>query len=207
MLPVLIRIFERLLNYLFGKMLLTVFSVNTVRTSYHPDHKDFDFIKNERGELRVKDVIRRGDVLLCNQVSLLDFIFLEMNYSPIFTAVCFDGKRYGLRRIGMFELPFYAMGVKFPRTVSDGQLITDIEAVRGYVSQRPIVIFPEGSKTNGRGILAFEEDIVEMILAASEKKMRIHTVRFDYGYEFVSPYNTTDVFGFWTLARLITQVR
>lgn len=114
--PILIRVAERFFNFVFGKMLMTVFSVNTIVKSYHQDHKDFDFIKNERGDLRVRDVIGAGDVLLCNQVSLLDFVYLEMTYSPVFTAVATDGKGFGLRRIGILELPFFAMGIKFPRS-------------------------------------------------------------------------------------------
>jgi hypothetical protein len=76
--------------------------------------------KQERGELTVRDVIREGDVILSNQVSLLEFIFFEMAYSPMFTAIARraqDG-RYGLRKIGMLELPLYAMGIKFPTEVN-----------------------------------------------------------------------------------------
>jgi len=135
-------------------------------------------------------------------VSLLDFVYLEMTYSPVFTAVATDGQKFGLRRVGLLELPFFAMGIKFPR--SDAAVVTDLDQIAGYVSQRPIVIFPEGTKTNGRGILTFEEDIVSLILST---KRRIHAVRFDYGFEYASPYNTIDVYGLRSLAKIITQVR
>ena len=144
-------------------------------------------------------MIGAGDVLLCNQVSLRDFVYLEMTYSPVFTAVATDGKRFGLRRIGLLELPFFAMGIKFPR--SDAGVLTDLEQIPGHVSQRPIVVFPEGTKTNGRGILTFEDDIVSLITTT---KRRVHAVRFDYGFEFASPYNTVDVYGLRSLAKIIT---
>ena len=59
------------------------------------------------------------------------------------------------------------MGLKFPPEVknTDGNFFTDLNALKAslYVKSRPIVIFPEGTKTNGRGILHFEDDIVEML--------------------------------------------
>lgn len=65
----------------------------------------------------MNDVIGAGDVIISNHVSILEFLFLEMAYSPCFTAVCFDPetKKHGLRKLGMLELPFFAMGIKFPK--------------------------------------------------------------------------------------------
>ena len=34
---------------------------------------------------------------------------------------------------------------------------------------RPVVIFPEATKTNGRGILQFEDDIIAIILNAIDQ--------------------------------------
>ena len=58
---------------------------------------------------------------MCNQVSVLDYIFLEVGYSPLFTAVCQnkDTGKYGFRKLGFFEVPLYALGLKFPTKVDD----------------------------------------------------------------------------------------
>ena len=64
-------------------------------------------------------------------------------------------------------MPFYAIGIKFPREeLNEANFFTDIDALRTslYVKNRPIVVFPEGTKTNGRGILHIEDDIVKMIV-------------------------------------------
>ena len=140
-------------------------------------------------------------------MSFLEFIFLEMAYGPVFTAVATRNGKYGLRKIGMFELPFYAIGIKFPREeLNEANFFTDIGALKAslYVKNRPIVIFPEGTKTNGRGILHIEDDIVRLIVNC---KCKVHTLRFDYDFEYASPYNTTDVGGFKTLLKLLTQLR
>lgn len=108
----------------------------------------------------------------------------------------------------MFELPFFAIGIKFPKQVnqSEGNFYQDLKALRDsqYVKSRPIVVFPEGTKTNGRGILNFEEDIIQILVQAATDKLRIHTIRFDYQFEYVSPYNTTDVYGLFHLAKMLT---
>jgi len=90
------------------------------------------YSKSEKGELVVKDVIKSGDVIITNQISLLEFIYLEMKYSPLFTAVCYKAGKFGLRRIGILELPFYAMGIKFPQEVkeSDTNFFTDISVLK-----------------------------------------------------------------------------
>lgn len=65
--------------------------------------------------------------------------------------------------------------------------------------RRPVVIFPEATKTNGRGILNFEQDILDIILkAAYNKDVKLHTIRFDYDFVYNSPYNTVDPFGLKT---------
>ena len=166
--------------------------------------------KQERGELKVRDVIGQTDIIVSNQVSMLDFIFMEMAYAPVFTAVCTRNGKYGLRKIGMLELPWYAMGIKLPREeLNDKSFFTDLQELRDslYVRNRPIVVFPEGTKTNGRGILEIEPEVVRILVKAAEAGLKIHTIRFDYDFVYSSPYNTTDVRGLKTMLKLLTQVR
>lgn len=135
---------------------------------------------------------------------------MEMAYSPVFTAVCTRQGKYGLRKISTFELPFYAMGIKLPREeLNERAFFIDLTQLRNslYIKNRPIVVFPEGTKTNGRGILEIETDIVKIIVNAAESGLKIHSLRFDYDFVYTSPYNTTDLSGFKTLLRLLTQVR
>jgi hypothetical protein len=42
--PVLIRLFERLVNYMLCKSIMSVFSLNSVAATYHQDHKEYDFM-------------------------------------------------------------------------------------------------------------------------------------------------------------------
>jgi len=38
-------------------------------------------------------------------------------------------------------------------------------------------------------------------------KTSLHAIRFDYDFEYTSPYNTTDIIGLKTMVKLLTQVR
>ena len=93
---------------------------------------------------------------MCNNSSVLDYIYLEMAYSPLFTAVCQhkDTQKFGFRKLGFFEIIPYAMGLKFPIQVGQNELFDDLKKLRDsqYV-MRPVVIFPEATKTNGKGVL------------------------------------------------------
>ena len=126
--------------------------------------------KQESGELQVVDKIKTGgeDVIISNHVSFLEYIFLEKQYGPIFTQIASKNGKFGLRKLGLFEIPLAAIGLRFPPEVNatDANFFTDIKALRAslYVQSRPIVVFPEGTKTNGRGILQLEDDIVEILV-------------------------------------------
>lgn len=60
--------------------------------------------------------------------------------------------------------------------------------------KRPIVIFPQCAKTNGRGVLDFPANVPDM-LEKAKSDFKIHSLRFDYEFTYFSPYNTTDVLG------------
>lgn len=78
-------------------------------------------------------------------------------YGPVFTQIAHKNGKFGLRKLGLFEIPFAAIGLKFPQEVNgdDANFYSDLIALKNslYVKTQPIVVFPEGTKTNGRGIL------------------------------------------------------
>ena len=56
------------------------------------------------------------------------------------------------------------------------------------------MVFPEGTKTNGLGILNIDKDIVSMISNAGglDGNMRVSAIRFDHAFQYYSAYNSTD---------------
>lgn len=75
-----------------------------------------------------------------------------------------------------------------------------------YRGQRPVVLFPEGTKTNGLGILNIDEGVINMIAEAAniDNNMRLHAIRFDHFFSYYSSYNSTDSWGFWSFIGIIS---
>ena len=133
-----------------------------------------------------------------------------MNQSPLFTKIVYvelpNGEtKVGLRALGFFETLWSAIGLSFPETITSESPnvyynIKELIANSGfahYKGKRPVVIHPEGTKTNGLGVLEIPKDIVKMILEAGSLNgnLRIHSFRFDYEYKYFAPMNTTDSWG------------
>lgn len=74
------------------------------------------YSKNEKGELRVQDRVKSGDVIICNNVSFIDYLFLELSYAPLYTAVAINRQtgKFGIRKLGVLEITGHAIGIKFP---------------------------------------------------------------------------------------------
>ena len=111
-----------------------------------------------------------------------------------------DGQsKLGIRALSGIETFTHAMGIRFRDIVTEhnSNIFYSIKELKdaGYLGgRRPIVIMPEGSKTNGLGILNLEKEIVKMIAeaAGTDANQRVHSVRFDHLYKYFSPYNSYD---------------
>lgn len=89
-----------------------------------------------------------------------------MNQSPLFTKIVYvelpNGEtKVGLRALGFFETLWCAIGLSFPEIITSESPnvyynIKELIANSGflhYKGRRPVVIHPEGTKTNGLGVL------------------------------------------------------
>ena len=78
-------------------------------------------------------------------------------FSPVFVTadLVLGSDGMGLRVINGFELIKYAIGIKFPTRRAN--LCMSFKQLRDamYVKNRPLVFFPQCTRTNGRGVLDF----------------------------------------------------
>jgi len=76
-----------------------------------------------------------------------------------------------------------------------------------YKGLRPVVIMPEGTKTNGLGVLKIDKDVIKMIERAGglEENLRITAIRFEHTFKYFSPFNTTESWGFYNLMNVVAQ--
>ena len=115
--------------------------------------------------------------------------------------------------MGIFETLMCAIGLRFPEIVSsdNSNIYYDIKelienaGIFHYKGKRPIIIHPEGTKTNGLGVLNIDEDLIKMLDVASNFSLNIHSIRFDQEFRYWSPINTTDSLGLWNLICSIKQ--
>jgi len=63
------------------------------------------------------------------------------------------------------------------------------------------VIFLEGTKSNGQGVLAISEKLSSQLSGKV-----IHAIRFDFLFRFFSPFNTTDACGCKFLIRSLAEL-
>lgn len=206
--PVVIRWFERFSDKMVAQLLLNVTSFNNIKEQYHREDDGFDFTKWQKNELVVKKL--DGDVFITNQTCFVDWLYLILNYSPVFTKIVIvkaqGNRKAGLRVLGLFETLFHAIGIKFPETInSDSNTkvyfsIKELKQNNGFLCKNPnvpVVVMPEGTKTNGLGIIDIEKGIIEMLVEAADIKenLRVHSIRFDHSFKYFAPYNTTNASG------------
>jgi len=73
-----------------------------------------------------------------------------------------------------------------------------------YLQNKPIVVFPECTKTNGLGVVNFPGPMVDLLREA-QSTFKVHALRFDYEFTYNSPYNSVDVRGLSTAVKLLSQ--
>jgi hypothetical protein len=104
-----------------------------------------------------------------------------------------------------------AIGLRFPEIHKKQQdnvfysvkELNEKEGLFWYKGMRPVVLFPEGTKTNGMGILNIDDGVVKLIDDAS-REMRVHSIRFDHIFGYYSPYNSYDELGFKSFFGILT---
>jgi 1-acyl-sn-glycerol-3-phosphate acyltransferase len=195
---------------MIGKLLLSIFSYNNMKETVHREHKDYDFVKQQKGELEFVET--PAEVYICNNTSFIDWFYLSYKYSPCFTRIVIHNGRAGLRILGWWESIWSAIGLKFPEE-SDTKPFYSLKELRDsdgflhYKGYRPVVVFPEGTKTNGCGILNLDQGIVDMIHQACgpDENLRVHAIRFDHIYRYFACYNSYDEAGFRFMLSVMTQ--
>lgn len=216
--PFLMRVMERFSDKMIAQLLLNVTSFNNIKEQYHREDASFDFTKWQKKELVVKKL--DGDVFITNQTCFVDWLWLVLSYSPIFTKIVIvkaqGNRKAGLRILGFFESIWHAIGIQFPETIDSSDStkvyfsIKELRESAGFICKKsnvPVVVMPEGTKTNGLGIIDIEKGIIEMIVEAAgvEHNLSVHSIRFDHTFKYYAPYNTTDTLGLYNFIACTSQ--
>lgn len=109
------------------------------------------------------DWIAAGDWIMANLTSYCDLIVYWYSYSGIVTIL-----RYGTTEIDACPNRFKVLWYYFMNTNFDEEEESSCSSI-GNTTVYPLIIFPEGSSSNGRGVLKFLTN-----LSSSRRNQRIH---------------------------------
>lgn len=127
------------------------------------------------------DGVEPGDLIIANHSSYIDIIYLRMVFSAAFTLV----SAYPPHKARPCSLWTALFGLDRSKKFSDAVITKDLGGELKKV-RRPVVVFPEGTRSNGKALLKFVADLSEIA-----PNQRIHLVSLRHenfgNAEVVSP--------------------
>jgi hypothetical protein len=127
-----------------------------------------------------------GDIILANHISYIDLIYLWTFYSPVFTVNTGTGV--------FLKTSFWkALGWDLGQTlnlssVGKGMALLELADWAKKNNAGPIVIFPEGTTSNGRGLLKFTSIFPKDL---AKLPFSLHVLGFRYTYTNFAPCFTS----------------
>jgi len=95
-----------------------------------------------------------GDLIIANHTSYLDLFYLRMAYAAQFTRVSAYPPHH-IYASSLFECLFGQDNIISEEKLGERQGLVDVLKN----AKRPTVVFPEGSRTNGRALIRFVADL------------------------------------------------
>ncbi|KAL7681863.1 putative phospholipid/glycerol acyltransferase [Plasmopara halstedii] len=186
--PFLGRLLKRISEWLLCSLLLILFGVFASEESANTRRLGLVTAKSRSssGSTRVAP----GDVLVCNHTSFLEILYLSKRFSPVFVfATNNEHDSGGLVHVcGLLEALYrsLAMPVSDERVKATRKIADVVRRASG-----PVVVLPEGARSNGKAVLRFVP-----LLQNLPVKVRLHLVAFRYEFKHFSPCQT--VGGAWS---------
>ncbi|KAI9261589.1 hypothetical protein BDA99DRAFT_439045 [Phascolomyces articulosus] len=176
------RIWARLWSTIFLRMILFVSGFFFIKTETISLRRGSSRRNNNNNTNNTSSGgVQSGDIIVANWTSYIDVLYLAYAYgSPVFTQVYPQGQ---VQRIGFWKA--LRACTKMPPSLEDQEQEKDqLCSIRELQQQAkengwgPIVVFPEGTTSNGRALLKFAN--VFQSFQPSERDGRFHIVSFRY---------------------------
>ncbi len=123
--------------------------------------------------VRVEGAARPGALMLANHVSWLDILALAGTSRAIFVAHSGLTGHGGLRWLCDQNDTFYVARER------RGSVAEQVAQVRNALGERPVVIFPEGTTSDGRALLPFKSSLLSAVEPLAGE-VPIQPVALDY---------------------------
>ncbi|OQR93195.1 hypothetical protein ACHHYP_02803 [Achlya hypogyna] len=139
--------------------------------------------------------VKAGDVVICNHSSVFDVLYMAYRYSPTFAFPCEKESGKGLvETFTVFGAIRQAMAPPLA-SLSNPRKLADV----ARCASGPVVVFAEGTRSNGKAVLPFHVALEEL-----PPHTRVHIAAIRYEYKNVSPTHTCGS-GLWHLCRLFSH--
>ncbi len=192
-----IRGLLRYVNFIFGRSILYVLGFWNIQTTYlqHNNLREME-LNNAQKIVKFWNDCHSGDLILANHISYVDVLYFATRYSPRFAIVEFNSKteKYIIKCLTWLQYLILCISQQDSQPLPQKEYTSISQLIREAKTNNwgPIVLFPEGTTTNGRGVLALDkrfwnEQNVELQRTISELKTKLYYVVFQYKFENFSP--------------------
>ena len=146
---------------------------------------------------------KNPNIIISSQSSIIDWLVLAYNYSPTFLYIAKskDNKNDSYIELSFLNILFYGSGIKFPKYNKNKKYFDLNNYLDNNKNSKPIVIFPEVTKSNRLAVLPIRSNLMDQIysMAQNNKNLNIRSeIIINKKYEI----NTTDTFGLKSLFNL-----
>nr|CCA20087.1 conserved hypothetical protein [Albugo laibachii Nc14] len=122
------------------------------------------------------------DLILCNHTNFFEILYLAKRFSPHFVIPIYDAKKESqseplVKGYNLIQAIYQSLRIPLncQRKASKSHTLTQIL----QKTSKPIVLFPEGARSNGQSVLTF--------LPVLKEPTRVHLMSFRYDYHYLSP--------------------
>ena len=149
---------------------------------------------------------KNPNIIISSQSSIIDWLVLAYNYTPkfLYIAKSKDNKDDAYVELSFFSILFYGSGIQFPKCVVKEK--NKYFNLNNYLDKnkngRPVVIFPEVTKSNRLAVLAIRSNLMDEIYQRAQNSQKNLNIRSEIIINKKYEINTTDRVGIKSLFNL-----
>jgi 1-acylglycerol-3-phosphate O-acyltransferase len=186
--PLLGRFLKRLVEWLLCSLLLLIMGVFV---SEEPANTRRLGLTTPGAKASSKSMsVAAKDVVVCNHTSFLEILYLARRFSPVFCFVTEEGASKGLvHACGLIEAIYRGFAMPSLEQRGTPRKLEDVI----LHAAGPVVVFPEGARTNGKTVLRFLPILEQLPFQLSTKnggkklELKIHIIAFRYEFTSFGP--------------------
>ncbi|KAL9550924.1 hypothetical protein MBANPS3_004498 [Mucor bainieri] len=170
------RVWTRLFSSIFIRLVLFLsgfFHIKTETVS----------IRKSRGSNGAKEAphVKHGDVIVANWTSYIDILYLASRFNPVFTQVFLETNK--IKIISLWEAIRLVGKIPESKPSSEDTVYTVQELSQKARKGKwgPLVVFAEGTTTNGRALLKFAPVFEDYKVDQKDGSFQIIAFKYEYG--------------------------